>query len=512
MPYSMISDAPTPPKRPLPPQQTQPQQTQASPLPPPPGSAPQGYRYVGPAPMPEVPAGYQVTDVQAKEVTTYVLNPAKPLEKTPVKQTVVEFTLEPKPQYLAYGSDPYFGFTVVEPYETAPKELKQKAIHVPVFDPNVKPATGLGLATTAAVSVGVPLLGAAAVGGVGVAEAGKYGLMRQHLTIEEAVFAAGIAQASVYVAAKAAPYVQRGVSKVADYISPERALYRRVVQENLPEKPGFVERVVGKISPERALYNRVIKDVEKPSVPKDFGTGAGAEYVYKPSASGFAQSVLVKQASVQKAPMKPWFPEQVLQMPKEVAVSGASVVTIAETSRSATKAVTRQQTALQRSITQQVANPFLMYAGKPYYPQQRIREESEMAILSYPGQSFTPLYKQSQIPIRVQNVLNVPTQRQIPIGVQDVLSVPTQSQIFSETQFANTIQGQKQVEKQIQQQTTSMMQLTRAQSPLTQRYNLDSSLFLPVGDRRMSDPMGLFGRYKRVYPIKTAKQVIKELL
>lgn len=101
---------------------------------------------------------------------------------------------------------------------------------------------GMGLTTVVATGVAVPAVGAFAVGGVTVAEIGKVTITGEHLTVPEAISAAGVGEmvgAGALMGARAfQPRVQRGLE----------SSYRQAVEAGELWKPTFAQKISMKVT------------------------------------------------------------------------------------------------------------------------------------------------------------------------------------------------------------------------------------------------------------------------
>jgi hypothetical protein len=434
----------------------------------------------------------------------------KPKEPSPEGTVTVTRIIEPKPKepkYLVRQLDPFFGPSMIVPYASAPEGWKKNAVVVDTYYPEERAILGLGLATTVGVGVTVPVLGVASIVGVSGGEAVKVGVTGQHLTASEAIMIAGASQLIAGEGIRAAPFVRQNFNRLMNWASPERALYNRVVNPLEPsESPvslepsqGFFEKVTSKVSPERAMYKRVIGGASEPNVPSDFMPGE--------SRSEWVSQLLVRQAPVQKAAMKPF--SLSMQVPKEAYIP-VTISTVMASPKTAMKQITVTQVVQQRemirTVTQQVSNPFLAFSGSPYY-RQRQREDTETIYLSYPNQRGASALEQSLMP------QSVTKQTYKAIQVEDLMG--TTKQAFSQSQMSFQIQGTRQ--SQVQVQTQKQVQEQVLGQTQMQKNLLRNDLF-SMGDfdiggfrKRGSDPFGLFGRYRREYPIKTSKEMWKWL-
>lgn len=184
----------------------------------------------------------------------YAVQEVKPTERglevslEPVEQEVPTSLFGPKISYY----DPATG-TMTE--ELTTREGKQvyvttKPATVPevfsgkaTISPHTQQAVlGLSLATTTGMGVAVPMVGAFAIGGVTVAEVGKVTITGEHLTVPEAISAAGISEIlGVGFMAGARflrPRVERGLE----------ASYRAAIERGELWKASLLQRISMKIT------------------------------------------------------------------------------------------------------------------------------------------------------------------------------------------------------------------------------------------------------------------------
>lgn len=198
----------------------------------------------------EAPEGYKVVSVQEVETSKIPLKgreepTGKGYEVTyaPIEYEVPTQLFGPKTEYY----DPKTG---VMKEELTTRQGKK--IYV-IVDPRLKGGktasphestaiSGLGLTTVVATGVTSPVLGVAGLGGVGVAETAKVTLTGKHLTPEEAIGAAGVAQLIVGGAMAGAKALQPRVQRSID------ASYRQSVESQSLYKPSFLQRLGMKVT------------------------------------------------------------------------------------------------------------------------------------------------------------------------------------------------------------------------------------------------------------------------
>lgn len=458
----------------------------------------------------QTPKGYSYVKT---ETHTALPMPTQPGESragydpmNPVKQ-VTYHVYQKDPSFIAVSTG-FFGVESYYPYESAPAELKAKAVYRESYSPEERASLGLALATTGAMVVTVPAATVGAGIALGAGETVKVGLTGEHLTPSEAV---GLASAGAFggiVAVKAYPYAKSAVGKAYNALSPERAMYNRVVSAQQP-KASFAEQIVGKISPERAMYGRVVKSATplKPSSPTGItGISAG-----KGGASQWVQQQLVKQTTVQKAStyaMKPFLETVVL--PKTVTVNPAQSSLV----KSVTKTQSAQVKQATKTVPQQVVtvqkptqNPFLQFSGKPFY-RQSAREQEETLFVVYPKTS--PLSSPAAI-TRTSLLSRVTqTQKASPLTKGILEQVPVQ--VLNPLQDQGSMVTQVLDQRSAQQQVSETVQSQQAQQREIERYINLGGFDAPAGFGRMNDLVfGRYSRYKRRYPLMTGKQMLEEI-
>lgn len=447
----------------------------------------------------------------------------KPKEPSPPNTVTVTKSVsvpapKPEPKFLIHSLDPFFGPSVMYDYATAPEWLKKKATYVETYNPEERALTGLGIVTTSAIGVGVPLAGAAGLGAIGVGEGVTRTVFHRDVTIEEAVSLAGIGEIAYIQGSQIArnSIVKNAYENLMGKLSPERTMYNRVIvgpvePTNLAETPSietqsFTDKIMGKLAPERAMYNRnvlgKILEEEKPT------TFEGPAQTQK---GGYAQQLLYKQASIQKTAMKPFL--ETFTLPKTIIVP--SVTTTLKTTTktmkqaSSTKAIQKivqnvgaQQTSLTQTTQQQTRNPFLAFPGKPYYMQRTRETEEETLFIVYPPGRKNPIAPQ----ISVANINKVASLAGIKAR-QNLASDMIQNAGLVSRQVSGLLIRQKQITQQvtIQKQIQNLTQIFK-QSPQTQQRINPKIPSFPLGggeaSTRSSDV--LIGKwYPRNRPVKS---------
>lgn len=365
--------------------------------------------------------------------------------------------------------------------------------------------SGVALATTVATGVAVPMAGVTALGTVGAVATVKGAVRGKALTPEEAISAAS-AGTILYFGAKAfTPYARQFYRSAVSRLDPERALYNRVVLSQQAQQQTLTDKLIGKLSPERALYQRITKTPPsfKPEGGEFTGGGGAQQWVQ--------QQVLFKQVAVQKAPMKNFLPTmQVASKTVTVPTQSSIVKEVLKTEPvKATQKMTIQQRSMTQTVQQQVVNPFLVFPGKPFY-RKASKEQEEYAYIVYPMASPvatpTQITSPSMLIRQQQRETTTPLLRDL-LGQTPVAGLnPLQSQ----SQLTEQIVGQTQIQKQIQEQTQIQQQQQRQEQ---KRYYDFGGFDLTPGFKRLSkDIFGKYGRYRRIYPLKTPSQMLKEVL
>lgn len=302
---------------------------------------------------------------------------------------------------------------------TTPEEktaFKQQTMNKTIQYQSLTERTSMSLATVliGTQAISTPTMAISSIAGVGIGTGLKYGLTGKPLSNQEIIFSAGVGQMGGLLGSDLyhSGIVQKGYSKLAGKLNPEKAMYNRVFESQ--PKTSLVDRALGKLSPEKALYNRVtrlpggskISDSGLlPFKSDSYGGGSGGGYSTVSSGGGFAQQVLYRQAPAIKAPMKNILPT--LTIPKQAlvasALTGVQTKTIPKTTTkqiptlvslpkqqaqaAKTQQVSKQQTELTTSValTGKLANPFTAFSGRSYYKQKQQQEQAEEeTVLSYP--------------------------------------------------------------------------------------------------------------------------------
>jgi len=214
------------------------------------------------APAPVVPPeGYEVAKVE-----TVVTGPKPPmtvqqaLHPSPVEQVTVTTFKAKEPEEVAtslFGPkvsyyDPATG-KITEELVTRKGELiyvtRKQATAAEVLSGRAVPSPqeqqailGLSLASTAATGVAVPKIGAFAVGGVTVAEVGKFAVTREHLTVPEAIGAAGMGELVGVGFMAGTKFLQPRVQKSLE------ASYRQAVEQAQLWKPSAAQKIAMKVT------------------------------------------------------------------------------------------------------------------------------------------------------------------------------------------------------------------------------------------------------------------------
>jgi len=487
------------------------------------------------APAPVVPPeGYEVASVK-----TVVTGPKPPmtvqqaLHPPAVEQVTVTTFKAKEPEEVAtslFGPkvsyyDPATG-KITEELVTRKGELiyvtRKQATAAEVLSGRAVPSPqeqqailGLSLASTAATGVAVPKLGAFALGGLGVAETAKVGITGKHLTVEEAVVAAGVSQLVGYGVMSLAPYAKTAYSKLVGKLSPERAMYQRVVLSQMESKApvgtkSWTEKIMMKVSPERALYGRVVKET-LPSTNKIkdvfFGSGGGKQWVQ--------QQVLLKQAPIQKAPMKPFTIAKepvftLLQAPSamQLTIPKTTQKTVTKTAQKTAK-ISVPQLYMTQTVQEQVVNPFLQFRGKPYFQKRKLRPEELLLPIVYPGQ--TPLATPSSIQSSIQKTFGF----QATLAKEMQMQIPTQTfaQQQAPIQMQIPMQKQTQLEKQVETQIQKAQQtLIAEEAKTTQQLKKPTIPYFPLGGGEAGGPSykRFFGAwFPRKHKVKTWEQQLR---
>lgn len=388
---------------------------------------------------------------------------------------------------------------VMEQRPLTPQEAREAAMGGAAFSgvgSTVFQATGVsaiqgvkGVAVRAAVSAGL-VGGAGYVVSGGKPEAAMYG----------AALGAGLSIGGEVVSYAYPRYIKPGLSKAYQKVFPERSMYGRVVASQQSKL------TMGELY-QRSVLNAQPKGVTAPKVisPKDVG-------ITHTSPSSFAQQKLILKQPVQKVGMKPWVLSTTKTLTKETAVSAYALT---RTLTPETKTETKQQSKTQqKQKTKQQQketaypvqyNPFTQYSGAPFYGQP---EREDIIYVVYPKTS--PLSS----PQIISNVTPIQAARTTPIQSSDILQESSQSlrNILGQSQVYGVSQAQAQglTQKQIQEQVQELTQVQQQQQRQTPRYWNLGGFDAPQGFARISnDVFGRYGRYKRKYPLMTAKQMLK---
>lgn len=474
---------------------------------------------------PPTPEGYEL--YSAKTIVRPPLpdNPATQEKvwtpETPV-QKVTEYTYVPE-TFQVEANTGLFGPQTTR--EATPEEaaiLKKQAAEGTLVTRTMEEKAALGLSATLTGAMVVTSIPAAVGAGalLGGGETVKVGVTGKHLTVEEGVFLAGVGAISGSLAPKVASYAKSGIDRLVGRLSPERAMYNRVVLSQQTEAVAqqqsslsLSEKIRGVFSPKEAeafkhlqpLGENVKTPTSVPSsssgLPKGFTTGGGG------GTQLWVQQTLVKQTTQQKATtyaMKPLLPTLDTASLKALTLTRTTPVT----SKAVTKTVTQQKSAVKTASLvvptlvgrQRVKNPFTQFPGKSYYKQRR-REEEELVVISVP--KGTPL----ATPKEIQSVV------QTPKGITAIKDITTQKIVPSQTPslVPTTVTNQKQevntqqIQRQIQEVVTSTKTITRTPK-------LPKEFGFPLGGGDVGTPS--FSRFsgawfKRKHKVKTAKQMLK---
>jgi hypothetical protein len=154
----------------------------------------------------------------------------------------------------------------------------------------------------------------------------------------------------------------------------------------------------------------------------------------------------------------------------------------------------------------QIRNPFLTYPGKPFYQRRTAREYEEAIYLTYPSQS--PL--QSPTQVSKASLLQGAYAGQLSKMGQDLKFDSGQIQAFVQAQDVG--QAQASVTTQVQELTTTQQTTQVTKQDLKRNWNLDLGFDFGGGGRRRPAIFGGVGRFKRVYPIVTGEDFLKNIL
>lgn len=470
-------------------------------------------------PVAVAPAGYVVSEV--KEVT---VGPKPPMTvqqalQPPPSEKQLEVTFKPKTYEVPtslfgikeYEWDPKTGILTHVVYTKAGERIKVPTRMATMEEIWAGKATlgpheqsallGLGLTTTVAMGVAVPKLGAFALGGVSVAEVGKFTIYREHLTVPEAISAAGMGELVGLGLMGAATMAKPKVEKSLE------ASYRQAVEEGYVWKPSLVQKVGMKVT--GAQPTRLAQEIVGAGEPKPVTLEMLKKGVTSPEEAYFWDIPTPKSAQVYlRSPeprVKAW---AVGTLVKRVYLEGLFTTTLR------TGLITE---------TEKMVKPEMPFIPKePYIT--KVQQVTPLATTT--GLMLTSLAVPKQVaiataitPKTIQRTMTREALRQEtmqPLIVGQVLGLKQmqkqsqrQAQVLAQQLAQTQTQSQVQLQRQAQQQAqafampmiTKMGQLPFYKFPS----GFDMGGFLKASARRT----GLWGRYPRVYPVVTGAQFLE---
>lgn len=452
------------------------------------------------------PPGYQVEKVETvypKQVygVTYGTQsqpqPRQPYEQvtfTPVAKEVPTSLFGPKTEYYDPKTGVFTEELTTRQGEKIYVAVNPKAEGPKTASPHEQAAqTGLGLVSVVAVGAAVPVAGAVGLGAVGTAEAVKLGIVGEHLTPSEAISAAGIGELAAIGAMAGAQALKPRVERSLE------ASYRESVENTQLWKPSLTQKVGIKVTgaqPPR-LAQEIVGAGEAPPVSFAMlqkGTISSQEEAYfwdMPT----PKSSEVYVARVLGSRAKTWAGEQLIKR-----VSGGLSYAL-----------------IQQELTQKV-EPEIPFIPEAPSIKKAVSTMPSRASLLLPATAlvlFQPLKSLSRQQTR-----------------QSLMLKSEHAMLTEKSLAASQTQAQSQVQRQIQQQSQALVQLKKQvlsqqsiQEEVKQLAPTISSLpkfkapafpELPGGGRggRYFEPnirFTGFGRVHRRYPIKSAKELLKEL-